>query len=644
MKLPDIQYNPNVRPLAKEDTSLPLKKAQAAIALSKARLGAELDVAAADHKANVQMSRARLAADQDRIQSEANIAIDAFKIKSNRKMTKQLVTAQVASSLAQTALSQGSRWYAAQEEAKVAQGITTYNSQVRNLAAELESQQTIDLNKYQDVDFSSIPANMIYEGVDSVTGQKIRTAPNYLAAPLVYASREAAIRQAAGADIQAEYSRAQFDNGIAPTKGAVDAGMVKATFNNQRQFLAAQYEQSLKASIQQEDLHTSLGIIDSAEARGVWSFDYAAEKRGSLIGDIKFSSLVRQADQATTTEQLKLIKEAAYELPKSEQISVRSVVAAREHALDKAADERKVIADRVKLATNTETAMDIGIGAGGMKSFEDGREAIVKWATKNDPEHLSDYTSAWRTRFNQAHNAEQAEVRKITDKAYEDIAKDPTTPIPAKVTGTDYANMQKLKDMGMQGIPRVTDAKRWNEIFDKMVKDPQAFKTIDLGPEMTKLDEQDFRFFKQAQAKMLTPDWNQTQVESASSQFDNFADQAFGPMWKNNKGTVEDANALRQAYISAVDQFEKANDRKSTASDRQGILTDIFQAKVQTFSKGWFSDFRPETSTILKSDAKPYISRISVMLIRNGKQVNAENIAAAYNYLLKNNLLDELGE
>lgn len=637
MKLPEIRYNPNIRPLAKEDTSLPLKAAQNEINLSKARLGAELDVASKDYQANIALSNARLAADQDFIHSQASIATEVKNLKTQNKANQNIMVANIVSSLAQTALQQGAKWQAAREEANVATGITTYGTKVRAIAAELD-QPTIDLNKYSDVDFSSIPKNMIYEGTDAVTGQPVRSAPHHVAAPLIYVAREAAIRESVGSDIGSVYSKAQLDNGIAHTKGAVDAGMVKNAYDYERKFLSGQYDQALNTAIQQGDLHTSLGIIDSAEARGVWTVDYAADKRGSIKGDIKFSALMRQADQASTMDELKLVREAAYELPKSEQISIRSVVAGREHQLEREFEKQQTINERISLARNAETAVDVAIGAGGMGNFEAGRAALVKWAEQNDPEHLQDYTQAWRVRFNQAKSAENYQINRITDQAYEDISKNPNAPIPAAVTGKDYETLVKLKEMGLAGTARTTDMRTWSELHDKMVSDPAGFKKMQIGQYMSKLDEQDYKMFKNAQAKIGSDSWEPTSTESASAQFDNFARQAFGRGFKDN----DNAAALQHGYINAVDQFEQSKGGKSTTAERQAILTDLFKAKVPTFNKSIMGGIRKTSSTVVKSDMAPYIPAISTILKQSGVPVTAANIAAEYNARLQAGRLEEL--
>lgn len=90
MRLPDIDYQPgNVRPLAKADDKLPLRKAQIEIDLSKVKLGAALDLAGQIGQAGVSLARQKLAVEKDRIHSEAQFAIDLFNHRTQMKAAKR---------------------------------------------------------------------------------------------------------------------------------------------------------------------------------------------------------------------------------------------------------------------------------------------------------------------------------------------------------------------------------------------------------------------------------------------------------------------------------------------------------------------------------------------------------------------------
>lgn len=637
MRLPDIDYGVGkVAPLAKKSTDHIEKNLETEVNLSRARLGAELNKAQEVGQANIRLARRRGEIAKDLIRTKADIQnqITAHKYDQKSATTSTIVSS--ISSLAQTGISSYMSWHAANEEAKVSKGITDYSGKISALTNELSSSRTVDLTKHKDVDFSSIPENMIYSGTDPVTGQEVKTAPSHLAAPLVFAAQEEKIRSQALEGIDSDYSIAQFENGVSQKLEAATARVTKAAYDNEASFLSGQYQEALTSAVGQEDFATSVDIINSAEARGVWSVEKAAKARSSLQGDIKFTRLVRLTDEATTLDQLKQVREAAGELPVDDMMRVRSVVNQKEGRIQKELDRAEVIKERTTLNLNTETALDAGYAAGG--DFENQRAAVVAWAKKHDPENLNHYTGAFRTRYNQSKNAEKARVNDIVDQAAEAIYNDPRAPIPPEATGQDYLNLQKLKAKRISGEPGETNMKRWNELYDIATNEPEKFKKMALGPEMANLSEADFKYFKKLQGEMRGGTYDQTQTQSADGQFNSFARQAFG----KNYADKDEAMQLRQAYINSVDQFEQEKKGKSTAAERQSILNDLFSSRVSTYSKGMFGGVREKTATMVKSEMGPYIPAISTLLKERGVRVTADNIAKQYNFMLENGTLEEL--
>ena len=116
MKLPEIEYNAgNVRPLAKEDTSLPMRAAQTEINLSKVKLQSELDlsqIALSSEldkvgkigQANIRMARENLATDQNLNQAKAQIATAIFNHRTDQKAINRNFKLQMVNTLAQTAI------------------------------------------------------------------------------------------------------------------------------------------------------------------------------------------------------------------------------------------------------------------------------------------------------------------------------------------------------------------------------------------------------------------------------------------------------------------------------------------------------------------------------------------------------------
>lgn len=113
MKLPEIEYNPNgVRPLAKEDTSLPMRAAQTEIGLSKVKLQSELDlsqIALSSEldkvgkigQAGIRVARENLATDQHLNQAKAQIATAVFSHRVDQKAIDRNFKLQMANTAVQ---------------------------------------------------------------------------------------------------------------------------------------------------------------------------------------------------------------------------------------------------------------------------------------------------------------------------------------------------------------------------------------------------------------------------------------------------------------------------------------------------------------------------------------------------------------
>ena len=641
MRLPDINYNRGVEPLAKQDPNLPRKEAQVEIDLSKARLGAELRSNDEVGAANVRLAKLRREVDREQINTYSNIAISAFNRKSEKKQAKEALTIGIAAQFVQLAVQQGAKWYEANEEAKVAEGITKYNSGVTNLVTKLENSPTISLEDFPGVDFSDVPENMIYHGVDAVTGKNIRTVPNHVAAPIVFASTEKSIREAAGEGITGTVSKAQFTNGISNRSASAMASVVRSKYDYENKFLSGKYKDSYDQAIQQEDIATASDIVDSAEARGIWTAEAAGKLRSSLLGDVKFSRLVRQADSATTLDQLKAVREEAYDMPKSEQISIRAILSRRENEFDAAREKAETAAKRTILARNAELASDIGMSAKG--GYSDKREEVRAWASKNDPENMAHHISHFTARFNQERNAESAMVTEITNQAAEDIYTGRTTEIPPEVTGLNYIKLDELARMKKSGIAPVTDLKRWQELYTMAVRQPEKFTELPLWAERGSLDSGSFEQLVKMQNSITDGTFNKTQTIAAKAQFDSMAKQAWGPRYSSSSSGIRKASEVEQAYVNAVDQFEDDNNRKSTSAERQTILNDLFESKVKVFYKSTFSGIREgDPEPIISSDMGPYIRSISALLNARNVPVTSRNIAAQYNKMIKDGTLEEL--
>lgn len=646
MRLPDIRYDREVRPLAKEDPGIAARKAQVEIDLSRVQLGADLDKASKIGQANIRLAREMLAADQRKIETQAKTNIEAFNIKSRMAVESRAAKMQLGVSLLQTAVQVGTKWYEANEDAKAAKAITAYNSGVTNLSAELSRSPVINLDEHPDVDFSQIPEHMIYEGVDELTGKKIRSAPNHVAAPAVWAKREAELRMAVSKGIDSQYTLAKFENGVASQAQAAQLQMVKAKFDHETKFLSGQYASALDDAIKQTDLPTAVAIIDSAEARGVWTAEEAGKRRSTISGDIKFAGTLNLIDAANSLDDVKALRSAITDggFDKSTMVTLRSQLAQKENTIEQEVERNRQKAERALVNIRQEQAVNVGIGAGGLKDYESGRQAVVDWAMKTDPENARTYSQAWSTHWSQVKTAEAHQRQMAVDQAYEAIYRDPTAPIPATVTGADVYKLEEFREKQLTGVSVHTDMTRWNELHDMMTKNPQKFAQHPIGREGAYLSEGDMKFFKQKQAEIVAGKFNPTEVAAAGAQFEDYAKQVFGPRYQQDKKTIAQANALRQAYQTRVWQLESEQRAAASGVQRTDILNDLFKNRAPVLRQTILgSGFRQDDEVeITDKKVAEYVPAITTILRVNNIPVTADNIMREYNARLRAGQLEEL--
>jgi hypothetical protein len=652
MRLPDIAYNSgSVRPLAKEDTSLPLRAAQTEIGLSKVKLGAELDLSQARlgaeldksskiGQANIRLAREMRQVDQQAAWDRAKIATDIFSHGVDQKGADRSAKLQLTNTLVQTAINSAGKWYQGEQEAKAAQGSATYSQGIASLSATLQNSSTVDLNAYPDIDFSQIPANMIYEGVDEVTGQPIKTAPNHLAAPLVFAAEEKKIRAQASTGLDSQLAQAKFNNAIGADYERAAVGMIASKAKHEHAFLSGQYEDALTKRIDSADLAGAIDTINSAEARGVWGVEEASKKRKTIVGDVAYSGLVKGVDRASTMAELQAVKEAAYDLPKEYQTSIRAAVAAKEHDFEKAADKAQKQHEQAVVGLNKIGASQVAIAAGGLKDYGAGVAAIVEKYGKADPAHVDDYVSAWHT----THSTLISQENRQKDAAVASWYRDPSQAIPAwAASGPELREMEKYATKVKSGEPVQTHMPTYNKLQRMAGEDPASFQKLDLDLFRAGLDDGDMKHFAGVQSKMLEGGGKSHQVATANSVFDTAAMQVWGKEGSRSKAQQAQADGAFRAYTAIIEQRVEANGGKPLATgDMQKISDEVFKAKIPAMVPGTFYGVSEKKVTVADPTVAPYVPAITSMLQANRKPVSAAAIIKEYQAWAKAGRLEEL--
>lgn len=672
MRLPDITYGGEVRPLAKEDPNIAAKKAQVEIDLSKAQLGADLGVAQAKGQAdlsvaqstgqaglyvakakgqadikladdigaaNIRLAREMRQVDQDKAWSKAKIATDAFAHGVDMNAMTRNTMAQVVSSLAQTAISQASRWYEADQESSAAKGSAVYSAKMGALTADLASSKTIDLNKYPNIDFSSIPKNMIYEGTDEVTGKKVRSAPNHLAAPLIYADAEQKIREEAAKGIDSRLARAKFDNSIAQDQERNALTLLTANKKHEHEFLQGQYQTAIDTTVAQGDFAKAISMIDSAEARGVYSSEQAAGKRHKVASDVKYVNYMKAIDGTNDLAELSRIQASTVDLPKEDQTLVRSAVAKKEAQIERIAEKKRVEAERALVGQRSIMASEIAIAAGGLKNPEAGRQAVIKAFFNTDPKHVDDYVRSWESRYSSINTQIHQQKEAVQAAWY----KDPTQPIPAEFDGKNLVEAQKYQAKVVSGAPLETDMQTFVKLERLAGTDPNAFKNQNLDLFRGALDDSAMKHFSGMQSKMISGEQKGESIQSAHAVFDNAAKQVFGPKYASSKSDSKKADNIFQAYTMEIEQAIEAKGKQLTTSEMQAVANDVFRTKVQSMSSSWYSSaLHPTEVKLSDPDVNKYIPQISNMLKAGKQQVTPQNIIKEYTFRLQHGTLKEL--
>lgn len=641
MRLPDISYNPNgVRPLAKEDPNLPMRAAKIEVDLSHARLGAELDKASKIGQANIRLAREMRQVDQQAAWDRAKIATDIFSHNVDQKGAKRAANLQLANTLVQTAISSADRWYQAEQESVAAKGSAKYSQGVAELSARLQNSSTIDLNAYPDVDFSQIPEHMLYEGVDEVTGQKIKAAPNHLAAPLVFAAEEKRIRAEASAGIESKLAQAKFQNAIGTDYERAAVGMIASKAKHEHSFLQGQYEEALAKRIESADLAGAVDTINSAEARGVFSAEEASKKRKTIVGDVAYSGLLKGVDNATSPAELQTIREAAYSLDKERQTSIRAAIAVKENAFEKAAEKAQKQHEQAVVGLNKLAASQVAIAAGGLKDYGAGVAAIVEQYGRTDPAHVDDYVAAWHT----THSTLIAQENRQKDAAVAEWYRNPSQPIPAwAATGTELQAMEKYAVKVKSGEPVQTHMPTYNKLQRMAGEDPAQFQKLDLDLFRAGLDDGDMKHFAGIQSKMLEGGGKSQQVASANAVFDTAAMQVWGKESGRSKAQQAQADGAFRAYTAMIEERIEANGGKPlSTSDMQKISDEVFKAKIPATVPGMFFGAKEAKVTVSDPAVAPYVPAITSMLQANRKPVTAQAIIKEYQAWLKSGRLEEL--
>lgn len=642
MRLPDISYGGEVRPLAKEDPDIAAKAAQVEIELSKAQLGADLDKASKIGQSQIRLAREMREVDKDKAWSQAKIATDAFSFKTDQAGARRNNNIQLVSSLAQTAISVAGKWYEAGQESSAAKGSANYSKAAGALVSTLANSVTVNLNDYPDVDFSQIPENMIDKDVDKVTGKKGRFAPNHLAAPLVYASEEPKIRSKAAEGIESRLALAKFDNAITQDGERHALTMISAKAKHEHEFLQGQYQSAIDTTVSEGDFPGAIARIDSAEARGVFTSKQAAAKRKTIASDVAYVNINKAIKAENTIEGLQAIQNSVANLPPERQTLVNSMTNTKINTTERKLEHQKVEQERQQVGVRKVMAGQIALAAGGLDNPDAAEAAIIK-QYGGDGAHIDEYVAAGHQaisnhRANITYQENQAEK-----KWYQDVRSNPDTPIPGSMVGSKADAAEKYAARIKSGAPIATDLKVYTKLERMAGADPNAFKQQDLDMLQPYLDESATKHFSGMKSKMLAGE-DSTQISNAHAVFDNMAKQVVGLHYAKSSSQQKTVNEMFQAYTISIEQAADKKGSKLTSSEMGLVANDIFKTKIQTTSKNWVGNAKQTELTLKDSDINKYVVPISYMLKAAGKPVNATNIGKEYSVRFKNGTLKELDE
>lgn len=553
------------------------------------------------------------------------------------------------SSVAQTMLTVGAKWYAAEQKAKQDKAFTDAKVKMGGLLSSIGSNSRINTSDPLYSEFSTSYQGDI-ENMIGPDGQTYTMAPTHKVSGEYFDQGYQKIKDEALNQITGGADREELATALDSLYGEMSMKLSEVNAKYEKQYLGAMYMESIDKAVRDGDYPLAHQNLQSGYAIGALSDKFYTAKKADLLDTEKGDSFFDQIDnlrvvdgKVPETEISKLRTEITKSNISSES-SLRTALRVKENELQ--AMEKEAEREMEKRNINAWYTSNVGKFIDMDGNAQEGLTSFTEAAKQAGfGENLTELRSMFRTESNYIRGAESRRLDEVNSGAWDKITDPNEMPtyndIPATATGKDRKSMRDYIDSRQQGREVRLDVNRWNEIQD-MLDSPEGrdqFKQMNLTEEAGRIPQGHLDQLRETQRKLTSGNpADLTEMQTFKGEMDDQLFQIFGKgEGQLTPKEMEEAIGLKIMAQSVLAEFERSTGKKADPMQRQMILNDLFKSQIKINYKNWRGKGSTEMvegmrGTKIDTNAFKVISQLR----SEGLPVSRETIVQKYNEMVLN--------